>query len=276
MAVYEKRGYLQDEFRLFSLSDKEMPRVDFHYHEFHKVLLFQTGSAGYVVEGRSYRLQPGDLVLVGQGCVHRPEVEQGTAYKRVVLYVESEFLRRNSRPDCDLEACFAQASGSYGNVVRLNREHRAKMEGIMLELEVVSREKAFGWEIQAHALLMMLMVELTRVTQQRPNTLGQVRDEKILAIIRHINANLTSDINVDTLAETFFISKYHMMRRFHQETGYTVHAYITNKRLLMAHRMIREGQPVTTACFNCGFKDYSAFARAYKKAFAEPPSGRIR
>lgn len=63
--AYEKRGYLLEDFRLFHLRDSRGTKVDSHYHEFCKLLMLISGSGGYVVEGRRYLLQPGDLVLIG-------------------------------------------------------------------------------------------------------------------------------------------------------------------------------------------------------------------
>ena len=38
-----------------------------------------------------------------------------------------------------------------------------------------------------------------------------------------------------------------------------------------ARERIAAGQPATEVCFACGFRDYSTFARAYRKLFSEPP-----
>ena len=48
-------------------------------------------------------------------------------------------------------------------------------------------------------------------------------------------------VSIDDLAARFYISKYHMMRRFRAETGYTVHAYLTGKRLALAREQIAAG-----------------------------------
>ena len=102
----EKRGYLREDFRFFHLRDDRGTRPDYHYHDFHKVLLLLSGSGTYVVEGQRYLLQPGDLVLVGRGQVHRPEFEPGTPYERIILYISPEFLQRYAEPDCDPADCF--------------------------------------------------------------------------------------------------------------------------------------------------------------------------
>ena len=56
------------------------------------------------------------------------------------------------------------------------------------------------------------------------------------------------------------------------ETGYTVHAYLTGKRLALAREQIAAGTPILQAASACGFGDYSAFCRAYRRQFGQPPS----
>ena len=60
---YEQRGYLKEDYRLFHLNGAMEERLDWHYHAFHKIIVFLGGSAGYGIEGRSYRLRPGDCAL---------------------------------------------------------------------------------------------------------------------------------------------------------------------------------------------------------------------
>ena len=63
-----------------------------------------------------------------------------------------------------------------------------------------------------------------------------------------------------------------MMRKFKEETGYSMHQYILEKRILAARNLILTGSPATVASVECGFKDYSTFSRAYKKLLGQIPS----
>ena len=72
MTEYEKRGYLLENFRLFHLNSPSGTSVEYHYHEFCKLLLLVNGRGGYVVDGQRYLLQPGDVILtVGAGDIFR-------------------------------------------------------------------------------------------------------------------------------------------------------------------------------------------------------------
>ena len=99
---------------------------------------------------------------------------------------------------------------------------------------------------------------------------------EVLVIGLKLTAKATGIPNevIDLIAGQFYISKYYMMRLFKQETGYTLGQYISQKRLLLAKELLSSGVPGTQVCYDCGFKDYSTFSRAYKQLFGVTPSGR--
>ena len=90
---YEKRVYLLDDFRLFHLKDKNGTNIDYHYHEFCKLLLLRSGYGGYTVDGQRYDLKTGDAVLIGSQCVHRPEFEPGVLYEHCTEFIFTENMR---------------------------------------------------------------------------------------------------------------------------------------------------------------------------------------
>ena len=38
--TYEKRGYLKEDFRIFYLEDLVSKEIEYHYHDFDKILVF--------------------------------------------------------------------------------------------------------------------------------------------------------------------------------------------------------------------------------------------
>lgn len=269
-----RRGYLNENFHLFYLKDADMNRIDWHYHSFHKLLVFLAGHASYAIEGQSYTLEPGDMVLVPKGCIHRPEVQPGLAYERYILYISPEYLTSISSAATDLGACFALANEKYSFCLRPSRN--TTLIGLLEQLRA-AQGPGFGQDLMQRALLTQLMVSLARNLED--NQLRYVTsaacDEKIVAILKYLNLHLTEPISIDELASQFYISKYYMMRRFKAETGYTIHGYLTEKRLLLARERIRSGEALNLVCENCGFGDYSTFSRAYKKQFGTSPNAPI-
>ena len=271
---YAKKGYLLEDFRLFHLKDKGETKVDYHYHEFYKLLFFVYGKGGYFVEGKRYALTPGDIILIDKQCVHRPEFESGIPCERIILYISPEFLLRESSSACQLTDCFSK---EYDHVLRPNEKIRKTLFSIVSNMEQELSSKRYGKEIVSTGMLLNLLVEIARSIfhkeVQKPAPMLP-KSKRMLDIMRYLDAHLTEDINIDTLAEKFYISRFHMMRRFREETGTTIHSYISDHRLMLARDLISQGIPATEVCFQCGFGSYSSFSRAYGKFFGTTPTGR--
>ena len=76
---------------------------------------------------------------------------------------------------------------------------------------------------------------------------------------------------LDALAERFFISKYHLLRKFEAQVGTTVHRYILQKRLLNAKQLLAGGLAPSEVCTYCGFGDYANFYRAFRAEYGTTP-----
>lgn len=274
MEENQKRGYLLENFRLFHLRSVQDMKVDYHYHEFCKVLLLLSGKGTYIVDGQRYLLQPGDVVLIGSRTLHRPELEIGVPYERVIIYVSPEYLQRNATPDCDLLDCFDSMNG---HVLRLKEGARKSLFGLAAALEKELSGDAYGREIVSNGAMLRLLVEIGRnlrqADSQHPSPVVP-KNDRILELVRYMDAHLSEDLEIEDLAERFYISKYHMMRLFRRETGYTVHTYLCQRRLLLARELIDGGMRATEACYRSGFRSYSSFTRAYSKHFGTTPTGR--
>ena len=267
---YEVRGYLKEPFRLFHLADSRRERIEYHYHTFHKIIILLAGRAGYAIEGERYDLSPGDFVLVGRGSIHRPEVREDDFYERMILYISPAYLASLGTEDCDLEGCFRQAQTAFRYVYR--DEGGSRVRQLFETLARTVREGGYGAALLERAQFLELMVEVNRVCLGGHQVQATAGDSKVVALLQYLNLHLTEELSIDQLAERFYISKYHMMRRFRQETGYSIHGYLTEKRLLLAQRLLAQGASPSEAGEQTGYQDYSTFSRAYKKHFGRGPS----
>ena len=265
----EKTGYLNEQFRLFHLKDQTRKEFSYHYHDFHKVVIFISGKAAYHIEGKAYQLKPWDILLVNRHAIHRPEIDSSVPYERFILWIQNDI------PWQELLKCFQKANDRSYNLVRLNSALQEKMKDILFELENSAKSDEYGREILTQSLFLQFMVYLNRIFLEKQYIFDKKSytfDSQIASILQYINHNLKEDLSVETLSARYYVSKYHLMRKFKQETGYTLHNYIVNKRLLMARTLISNGMPVTKAAQESGFAEYSTFSRAYRKQFKTNPS----
>lgn len=265
----EKTGYLEQDFRLFHIKDQTKRDFSYHYHDFHKVIIFLSGKAAYHIEGKSYYLKPWDILLVNRHAIHKPEIDFSVPYERFVLWI------RDDIKSTELLRCFQKAIDRSYNLIRLDSDTQEKLKQLLYELEAALKDEKFGSKLLGSTLFTQFMVYVNRIFLEKQyiyDARSYSSDSQIEELLRYINHNLTEDLSIETLARKYYLSKYHMMRKFKEETGYTIHNYIISKRLLLARTKISEGTPILKAAQLSGFSDYTTFSRAYKKQFGTAPS----
>lgn len=269
-----KRGYLKRDFEFFHIKDQRRIEIEPHYHDFNKIVIFISGNVTYVIEGKAYRLKPFDILFVNEGDVHRPIIDSSEAYERIILWVNSKFLEEHNYEDSNLLSCFETSSRRKLSLLRPSPHETAWIRTILSQLEEGVRDQGFASKVLKNALFLQLIVKLNRLFMGNEIVSPDVDiqyDEKIEKILEFINQNLEGDLSIDRLSSELFISKYYLMHRFKSQTGYTIHSYILQKRLIKASGLIRSGRQIGEVCVECGFNDYSSFVRAFKNHFGVSP-----
>lgn len=277
-ARYQKTGYLTGDFRLFYLTSAEERDFQSHYHDFHKLLYFGSGSVSYYIEGKTYQLQPDDIVLVPAGEVHRPVIHSGAPYKRLIAYISPAFFEQYQAQEISLARCFVHCARRGSHVLRIQRFRESRLYPLVRELMHAAGEEQGAFSAAELALyrqtvLLQFLLLLNRALDggdvSFPAAAGA--NPQIRQALAFINRHLTEELPVSRVADACYLDRSYLMHLFRRETGYTIGAYITEKRLFAARTLIQAGTPVTDACLRSGFSSYAAFYRAYRKKFRESP-----
>lgn len=269
-----KRGYLNEPYRLFHLRDNRALTLDYHYHEFDKLVLLLGGRVTYHIEGKSYPLQPMDVLLVSRNLIHLPVAEEGAGYERMVLWIDREFMTRFSSPEAELSDCFRLTAQRGVHLHRPRGEERAYWRSLFEQIEAAEKDEGFARRLLADICVLRLLIELNRavgVEGQEPDTSAYRFDPKMEEVTRYIMEHLQEELSIDRLAGAFYLSRYYLMHRFKEVYGCSVHQYIRQKRLQRAAEAIRRDVPVLKAAEDAGFQDYSVFLRAFRAAYGKSP-----
>lgn len=269
-----KRGYLNEPYRLFHLRDERALALDYHYHEFDKLVMLLGGRVTYHIEGKRYLLQPMDVLLVSRNLIHLPVVEAGPAYERMVLWIDRDFMSRFSTPEADLSGCFGLTARRGVHLYRPRGEDRARWRELFERVEDAAKDGGFAAGLLADTCVLQLLVALNRAVSAAPEEADPASyrfDPKMEEVTRYILAHLGEELSIDRLAGAFFLSRYYLMHRFKEVYGCSVHQYIRQKRLQQAAEAIRRDVPVLKAAEDAGFGDYSVFLRAFRAAYGKSP-----
>ncbi len=96
---------------------------------------------------------------------------------------------------------------------------------------------------------------------------------RISQVLRHIEADATASLELDTLAAVARMSKFHFLRTFRRVTGATPHQYVLGLRLRRAAlALLHSDEPVLRVVLDAGFDDVSTFNRYFRQIFKMTPT----
>lgn len=89
---------------------------------------------------------------------------------------------------------------------------------------------------------------------------------------RFIDENCCENIDLETISDFSFLSKFHFIRLFKKCYGRTPHQYLTEKRIQFAKQLLQSNCSVATTCYQVGFDSTTSFAAVFKKHVGVSPS----
>ena len=247
-------------FEAFYYREPKPTEVEVHHHDFYEVYNLLAGDVSYWVDGKIYHLRPGDLFLISPMELHRPIVQPGAQYERFVLWINKNYLESLS-DNHNLTQCFNGSS---------NQLRGGTITPLLSNLVTEQYSDKFGSDIYAKGIFLQLMVELNRLSPVGAQSAE--RTELIADVLNHIGSHYSVELSLDSLAEHFHISKYHLSHEFKKETGTSIYHYITLKRLAAARQMLIDGKAPGDVYLACGFRDYPAFYKAFKAEYGTSPA----
>ena len=275
MQVFDPRQSMTSpSFEIFHYRDAKFEGVAVHQHDFYEVYFFISGNVEYSVEGKSYLLKEGDLLLINPLELHQPRIgPDQNAYERIVLWINKNYLSRLCTNNTSLSQCFDNTNPQHTNLLRLSRPQQKYISSKLRELLDESASEDYGSDLAAEAVLTRFLVELNRLTLSTEKKIDTDKNQSPLVseVLSYINHHYCEKISLSSIADEFFISKYYLSHAFNSVVGTSVNRYITLKRLINAKQMLSSGIKPTTAALHCGFNDSAGFYRAFTAEYGITP-----
>jgi AraC-like DNA-binding protein len=203
---------------------------------------------------------PGDAITVNPGEVHdgAPIGDLGRAWR--ILYFEPQVIEAAVHDMSEGGARSFEFSSPVLGDERLAGRFRALFAAM-------TANDAAAAPVLREELLLILFAAL------RPKQ-GGVR-ETVPAAIALAKAMIDDDpahpVTLAELAETSGLGKYQLLRGFFRVTGFTPHAYLMQRRIDQARRMISRRMPLAEAALAAGFADQSHMNRVFVRRYGVSP-----
>ncbi len=260
-------------FQLIHATDQPPNPRDYsmHMHDTYEIFCFVCGNASYMVEGNTYELRPGSLLLIRNSESHMLVLKGEERYERFTLNFRRELFEKAGFSPSLLSAFHDRSLG----------EKNLYLPGELLGIDTVmwfrkmcDEAKVLPAEdvLTANLSSLLCAVNCAFIRKIRPSPTKNTKLGN--EIIGYINENILSELSLQTIARHIHMSPSQINRVFKETTGSSVYHYILLKRLILAREMIANGESAANAALSCGFRDYSSFFRLYKKHFGTAPTAK--
>ena len=232
-----------------------------HSHDFCEILYVAGGAGEAILEGKKFRLAPGDLVVVNPGTLHE-ERSDAKAPLRLIFLAIRDFAVPGLPAGCLSQEQYRVLSCG---------EYRYKMDIYLRELlQETSSQIEFYQEISQGLVsaLLVLVMRLIRINPEDEAALSQ----ECQKIKEYLDQNFTSPITLDSLSETVYISKHYLSHLFKEQTGVSPIKYLTSKRMEKACELLSETElPVSEVSKAVGYENPLYFSQVFKRIYGISP-----
>ncbi len=247
----------------------------FHSHRFYEIILVESGEIFYLVEGRRLPAGKGDVLLFPPGLRHQPLLGaegQVVSYARHVIWLQADFWQQAMavHPELGFGCELCRRWDEY--IFRIPAAAYARLHGLCRILKEEVSEKRFGWELDMEVYIMEFMLIVNRVLYERRMHAPSFQPEQTLEVIKdYIEDHLDEKLTLEQVASELGFSPSSISHMFTRVTGRSFYQYVIWRRLLEAQEQMLMDVPLKEVWGRCGFPDYSAFYRAFRKEFGLSP-----
>lgn len=237
-------------------------------HPFYEILYLNAGRMLYNVEGRDYILSEGDMIFTLPYEMHSFSFPEHCRYERQFFHIYPEFIEiiKNIVPDISFKKPGMQ------NCIQAADVSRYGLDAIFRGLEECSDPRSPETDALIFSYAVQMLAKLHLIITKEDTTSAKAPDNKnVRNILKYIDKHYMEHIGLSEIAENMYMDKSYIGRLFKQHTGVSIMLYVNMKRIVLAKNLILAGGDATEIFFECGFKDYTTFFRAFKRYVGVSP-----
>ena len=111
------------------------------------------------------------------------------------------------------------------------------------------------------------------MTFREPSRKGRLSPSQVRRLTEYIDCRLHEQLNLETLAAVAGAGLWTFTRHFRESFGRTPHAYIIQRRINRARRLlVQSGLPIKEVASVCGFSDQAHMTRLFQTHLHTTPA----
>ena len=253
---------------LWAFEGKSVP---IHWHNDLEISLPREGEAVYQVYQKSYRVRPGEVLLLNRNVPHSCSSPGNERALYSTIIVRPDFLYGDFGSDVERKCFrpFLQNSAVPCMHLTKSDENIKEILQKLNQVEEAFDQKLFCYELKIKGLLCEVFSiilyehrqELEKFVTANPQEL-----ERLEIMLNYLNSHFTEVISLQELADQIHLSREVSCRLFRKMTGKTITAYLEEYRINKSVPLVQSGQySMVQIAEMTGFSNSSRFADAFRR-----------
>jgi AraC-like DNA-binding protein len=242
-----------------------------HVHDEYAIGFIERGAQAYTCGRKERFIMPaGTICVINRGQLHegRGATEIGWDYRMIYVPPEAVAMVLAGAEPLGARALpyFAESViDDPGTLQALHAAHLCSESSDTSQLEKASR--------LVHALRQLMIrhgqgVPCAQLPRAEPGAVRRARE--------FIDASVAANPSLDDIAGAAGMSPFHLLREFKKVVGVPPHAYLVQRRMDEARRLLLKGHAPRRVAMEVGYSDQAHLSREFRRFYGVPPSKAIR
>lgn len=230
-----------------------------HYHNMLCILALKNGNAKVIIEDKEIVLEKDKLVIINPNEVHF-SISDKYSEDYYVIYIDRTWYRDLQSLVFNTQDVIALSNEIFD--LQIIEEFFNLFEYLYLDNEIIEKESKlleFLNKVFDKCVDESIVLKIDNTTQIAKEFKSYIED------------NIASKLTLTQISNALGFSPYHIIRICNQDFGLSANAYIVNKRVHRAKKMLGEGMDISQVAIEVGFYDQSHLTNIFKKVFAITP-----
>ena len=220
--------------------------------------------------GKTYPFKPGTMFVAGPEDVHRiRSYPKGMSKYWFLFRIPKGGFPLLSLPPKEADSLTAALAGLANRPFPGTDEVRRlfkRLFNLCDTLPAGTPERSLRLRSAVLALLLAVVDAATSTSHERAEVrLGRLVDE--------MREHPERDYPIDKISESLGFSASNLLVRFKRFTGLPPHAFLLERRIDRAKKMLAEGKPVAVVAHQLGFSSSQHFSNQFKAVTGQSPTG---
>lgn len=277
--VIKKDKYINSEEKVAVVQGVTLYEAE-HKHEFIELAYVEEGEAQHWVNGETFQLSAGDIMMLDSGVSHCYLATTPTISVWNIIFLPEFFdffLKEGDR--CIEYACRTMLKEDVGSALMkesgflsLPKEQAKSVVPYIRQIIEEKKEERPGYLEAIHSLLKLAIIEIFRRGHDAKGDFSDKQKRIYQEMMEYIKKNKGDGVSASYLSKLLFYSPEYLSKTFNNISGKSLKKYIQKEKLEKAKReLLSTDKTVEEIMEEAGYNDKKYFYEIFKREYGVSP-----